>query len=84
MTDIEQQVIAIIKQELKLDTSPALTDELAKFDADSLDRAEIIFSLEDEFGIEINVPDKETARKIFTTVQGIADWVAEQVTTQKG
>lgn len=84
MTDIEQRVIAIIKQELKLDTSPALTDELAKFDADSLDRAEIIFSLEDEFGIEINVPDKETARKIFTTVQGIADWVAEQVTTQKG
>ena len=84
MTDIEQRVIAIIKQELKLDTSPELTDELAKFDADSLDRAEIIFSLEDEFGIEINIPDKETARKIFTTVQGVADWVTEQVTTQKG
>ena len=84
MTDIEQRVITIIKQELKLDTSPELTDELAKFDADSLDRAEIIFSLEDEFGIEINIPDKETARKIFTTVQGVADWVTEQVTTQEG
>jgi acyl carrier protein len=84
MTNIEQRVIAIIKQELKLGTSPELTDELAKFDADSLDRAEIIFGLEDEFGISFNIPDKETARKIFTTVQGVADWVTEQVTAQKG
>lgn len=79
MTNIEQRVIEIIQKELNLKTAPDLSDELAKFDADSLDRAEIIFSIEDEFGFEANIPDKETARKIFTTVQGVADWVAQQV-----
>lgn len=79
MTDIEQRVIEIIQKELKLGTPPALTDDLAKFEADSLDRAEIIFSLEDEFAFAANIPDKETARKIFTTVQAVADWVAQQV-----
>lgn len=79
MTDIAQRVIKIIKQELTLDTAPDLTDELSKFDADSLDRAEIIFSLEDEFGISINIPDKETAIRVFTTVQGVVDWVSQQV-----
>lgn len=83
MTDIEQRVISIIKQELKLNVLPEVSDELTKFDADSLDRAEIIFSLEDEFGITINIPDKETARKIFTTVQSVADWVAEQMAKQQ-
>jgi acyl carrier protein len=83
MTTIEQQVIAIIQQELKLSAAPELTDDLAKFDADSLDRAEIIFSLEDEFGININIPDKETARRVFTTVQGVVDWVSQQLDTKK-
>lgn len=79
MTNIEQRVIEIIQKELRLDTPPVLTDELAKFEADSLDRAEIIFSIEDEFKITANIPDKETARKIFTTVQAVADWVSQQV-----
>jgi acyl carrier protein len=79
MTDIEQRVIAIIKQELNLKTAPALTDELTKFKTDSLDRAEIIFGLEDEFGFVADIPDKETAIRIFTTVQAVADWIAEQV-----
>lgn len=83
MTDIEQRVISIIKQELKLSILPQVSDELTKFDTDSLDRAEIIFSLEDEFGININIPDKETARKIFTTVQSVADWVSEQIAKQQ-
>ncbi len=83
MTDIEQRVISIIKQELKLSILPEVSDELTKFDTDSLDRAEIIFSLEDEFGININIPDKETARKIFTTVQSVADWVSEQIAKQQ-
>lgn len=79
MTNIEQRVIEIIQKELRLDTPPELTDELAKFEADSLDRAEIIFSIEDEFKITANIPDKETARQIFTTVQAVADWVSQQV-----
>jgi acyl carrier protein len=82
MTDIEQKVIAIIAKELKLKDMPSLTDELAKFDADSLDRAEIIFSLEDEFAITLTIPDKETARKIFTSVQGIVDWITLQIAEQ--
>ena len=83
MTDIEQRVIEIIQKELKLSTPPELTDDLAKFDADSLDRAEIIFSLEDEFGITLDIPDKETARKFFTTVQGVIDLITEQIAEHK-
>ena len=83
MNSIEQKVVAIIKQELKLDELPSLGDELAKFEADSLDRAEIIFSLEDEFGIELHVPDKSTAREIFTTVQSICNWVTQEIEKQK-
>lgn len=79
MTDIEQRVIAIIQKELNLKTAPDLKDNLDKFGADSLDRAEIIFSLEDEFKITADIPDKETARKIFTTVQAVADWIAQRV-----
>lgn len=81
MTNIEQRVIAIIKKELKLSQTPELCDDLSKFDTDSLDRAEIIFSIEDEFGFSAAIPDKETARKIFTTIQGVADWVSQQVST---
>jgi acyl carrier protein len=83
MNQIEQKVVDIIKKELGLDLAPELTDELDKFEADSLDRAEIIFSLEDEFGIDLHVPDKATARAIFTTVQGVADWVAQELEKQK-
>jgi acyl carrier protein len=83
MNTIEQKVIAIIKQELKLDVDPEITDELVKFEADSLDRAEIIFSLEDEFKIELHVPDKATAQAIFTTVQSICDWVTQEIEKQK-
>jgi acyl carrier protein len=75
MNDLEQKIIKIIKQELRLDSEPALTDNLASFDADSLDRAEIIFSIEDEFGITLNIPDKQTAIEIFSTVQSVADYV---------
>jgi acyl carrier protein len=79
MNQIEQKVVDIIKKELGLDLAPELTDELDKFEADSLDRAEIIFSLEDEFGITLNIPDKATAIKIFSTVQSVADYVTEQL-----
>jgi acyl carrier protein len=84
MTNIEQKVIAIIATELKLKELPSLTDELAKFNADSLDRAEIIFSLEEEFEITLTIPDKETARKIFTTVQSVIDFTTEQIAEHKG
>jgi acyl carrier protein len=79
MNQIEQKVVDIIKKELKLDDLPSLEDDLAKFEADSLDRAEIIFSIEDEFGITLNIPDKATAIKIFSTVQSVADYVTEQL-----
>ena len=83
MNSIEQKVVAIIKQELGLDLAPELIDELDQFEADSLDRAEIIFSLEDEFKISLHVPDKATARAIFTTVQSVCDWVTQEIEKQK-
>jgi acyl carrier protein len=83
MNQIEQKVVDIIKQELGLDLAPELTDELAKFEADSLDRAEIIFSIEDEFRITLDIPDKATAVKIFSTVQSVVDYVTEQLNAGK-
>ena len=83
MNQIEQKVVDIIKKELGLDLAPELTDELAKFEADSLDRAEIIFSIEDEFGITLDIPDKATAIKIFSIVQAVADYVTIQLNAGK-
>lgn len=83
MTEVESKIVSIIAKELKLDILPSLADDLAKFDADSLDRAEIIFSIEDEFGIELNIPDKATAVKIFGTVQSVADYVTQQLAAIK-
>jgi acyl carrier protein len=83
MTEVESKIVAIIAKELKLDELPNLTDDLAKFDADSLDRAEIIFSIEDEFGITLDIPNKATAVKIFSTVQSVADYVTIQLNAGK-
>ena len=83
MTEVESKIVAIIAKELKLDDLPGLEDDLAKFEADSLDRAEIIFSIEDEFGITLNIPDKATAAKIFSTVQSVVDYVTEQLNAGK-
>jgi acyl carrier protein len=79
MTDLEQKIAQIIATELKLDQVPAMDAELNSFDADSLDRAEIIFSIEDEFGITLNIPDKQTAVEIFKTVRSVADFVQKIV-----
>ena len=83
MTEVESKIVAIIAKELNLNELPNLTDDLAKFEADSLDRAEIIFSIEDEFEITLNIPDKTAAIKIFSTVQSVADYVTEQLNAGK-
>jgi acyl carrier protein len=75
MTDLERKIAEIIAKELKLDQVPAMDADLNGFKADSLDRAEIIFSIEDEFDIILNIPDKQTAIEIFKTVQSVADFV---------
>lgn len=75
MTDLERKIAEIIATELKLDEVPGMDAELSAFEADSLDRAEIIFSIEDEFEITLNIPDRQTAIKIFSTVQSVADFV---------
>jgi len=77
MTEIEEKIVKIITKELRMEAPPALTDNLADLNADSLDRAEIIFSIEDEFGIELNIPNKEAAASIFVTVQSVADHVRD-------
>jgi acyl carrier protein len=79
MTDLEQKIAQIIATELRLDQVPSMDADLNSFEADSLDRAEIIFSIEDEFGITLNIPDKETAVEIFKTVQSVADFVQKIV-----
>jgi acyl carrier protein len=79
MTKLEQTVAEIIAKELKLDQTPDLNTNLLDLNTDSLDRAEIIFSIEDEFGIELRIPDKQTAVEIFKTVQSVADFVQKSI-----
>jgi len=82
MTEIEEKIVKIITSEMRLDEPVALTDNLSDLNADSLDRAEIIFSIEDEFGIELNIPNRETAMSIFVTVQSVADYVKDVLQKQ--
>jgi len=68
--DIEKKVKEIIIEQLGVSEDKVTPD--AKFDddlgADSLDRVELVMSLEEEFGLEI--PDEE-AEKISTVGQAI-------------
>ena len=70
MSNIEEKVIEIISRNLGADTATVTRDtDIAKdLGADSLDIAELVMALEDEFDIEI--PETE-AQNIVTIGQAI-------------
>jgi len=73
MSDIETRVIAIVAEQLDVDTSEIKSDSSFVDDlgADSLDTVELVMALEEEFDAEI--PDDE-AEKI-TTVKLAVDFI---------
>lgn len=63
------KVAEIIAQKLKIDkNSVALQSTLQDLGADSLDMAEIIIKLEEQFGIEINDQDAEKLHNVNDVV----------------
>lgn len=69
MNDIEARVLRIIAEQLgQSSTHPAPTDRLVDLGADSLDCAEILMAMEEEF--EIEIADEE-GEKVLTVQQAI-------------
>jgi acyl carrier protein len=70
--DTKHKIIGIVAAELKIDKSKVTDNaQLADLGADSLSLLEIIFQLEEQFGIEI--PDDQAEQ--FKTLQNVVDYV---------
>ncbi|MEM9420335.1 MAG: acyl carrier protein [Planctomycetota bacterium] len=74
-TTLEQRIIQLAAEQASIDISEVTPASLFKEDLgyDSLDVAEFIMELEDEF--ELSVPDQ--AAEELKTVQKVVDWVRE-------
>lgn len=73
---IHERIVALISDELAVDEAEVTLNADLSIDlgADSLDRAEVTFAVEEEFEIEISDEDAEG----LTTVQKIVNLVAEK------
>lgn len=81
--EIEQKIIAIIAEKLDKPASEiALNADLEKeLGVDSLERADILFSVEDEYGIEEPLPQNPYNAKSYRTIKDLADYIAKQLET---
>jgi len=77
-----EKVIAIASEQLMVDASGILekNDFADDLGADSLDSVELIMSLEDEFGFEIDEADAEK----LTTVGLVTDHIFSRLTKTEG
>ena len=77
-----EKVIAIASEQLMVDASGILekNDFADDVGADSLDSVELIMSLEDEFGFEIDEADAEK----LTTVGLVTDHIFSRLTKTEG
>lgn len=79
MTSVQQTTIRIIAEKAELDPAELKPETpLGQLDIQSLELAEIIFDLEDEFDIEIEL-DTATAWEQLKTVSDVAETVAKLV-----
>ena len=70
--DIERHVVAIIAKKQKLDPAAVTADStFEQLGLDSLDAADLLFTLEDTFGVV--VPDD--AAQAMRTVRGVTDTI---------
>ena len=81
-TSIKQQVKQTIVQALRLDVDPdEIPDDEALFgeglDADSVATLEIVFALEQEFGIEVE--DEELRVELFDSVNSLVTYVVDKL-----
>ena len=77
--EIQEKIIDILAKHTSLDSKSFTLDKDLKLDLglDSLDVAEIVFELEETFGIKITDESAERIRKISDTVDFICEKVAE-------
>jgi acyl carrier protein len=73
MEEVDKKIIAIIAKELKVDPSLITLDTniMEEYDADSLQLVEILFSIEDEFDIEIENGTAEHIRTVSDIIQEV-------------
>ena len=77
--EIQEKIVAILAKHTSLDSRSFTPDKDLKLDLglDSLDVAEIVFELEEAFGIEITDESAERIQKISDTVDFIYERMAE-------
>lgn len=75
MTDVDEDVLAIMAEKGRVDRSALTPDaKLAELGIASLDVIEIVFGIEDRFGVEIPF-NANDARTEFVTVGDVLDAV---------
>ncbi len=81
MSDTVRRLRELLVKRLKLDLDPeTITEETTLFGPeglglDSIDVLELVVGLKKEFGVQI--ADRETAEKVFTSVGAIAGYIEE-------
>jgi acyl carrier protein len=78
MSDVAEKVKQVIAEKLQIDTGQVTTEASIVEDlgADSLEQADILFSLEDEFGITADDTDEAEGLK---TVGDIVSYLEKKV-----
>ncbi len=84
MTDVAQDVMAIIKKKIRVDRSEiAMTDRLQDLGLESLDALELVFDIEEKFNIEIPVNANDANIGGFETVADVVREVEKLVAMKK-
>ena len=76
LDDIEQRVISIVEKQISVDPgSVAPQDDLRDLNIESLDIIEIIFSVEDEFKIDVPYNANSGSLPSMNTVSDLVDMI---------
>ena len=76
---IESQVVEIIAKKRKLDpSSVALDSTFEQLGIDSLDAADLVFTIEDTFGIVVPDEAAQSMKSVRQVVDGVRRLVAER------
>jgi acyl carrier protein len=83
MTDVAQDVIAIIKKKARVDRSEiGMDDKLLDLGLESLDALELVFDIEEKFNIEIPVNANDANIGGFETVGDVVREVEKLIATK--
>ena len=78
--EIQSKLVEVISKHVQIDPSTITPDQNLRFDLglDSLDVAEMVFEIEEMFGISISDESTEKIQKISDTI----DYIYEQVNSE--